>query len=50
MKWPSLSEARDGPAIAALHIYSQILGKAAVALLRWRDLAGTSPCGSIRAA
>jgi hypothetical protein len=35
--WPELSEARDGPTIAALHLYSQILGKAAVALLPWRN-------------
>jgi hypothetical protein len=35
--WPQLSEARDGPTIAALHLYSQILGKAAVALLPWRN-------------
>ncbi|HEX8240553.1 MAG TPA: DUF5996 family protein [Allosphingosinicella sp.] len=37
MPWPPLSEARDGPTIAALHLYSQILGKAAVALLPWRN-------------
>ncbi|MEA3010948.1 MAG: hypothetical protein QOJ91_2640 [Sphingomonadales bacterium] len=37
MSWPRLSEARDGPTIAALHLYSQILGKAAVALLPWRN-------------
>ncbi|HYJ81265.1 MAG TPA: DUF5996 family protein, partial [Allosphingosinicella sp.] len=35
--WPPLSEARDGPTIASLHLYSQILGKAAVALLPWRN-------------
>ncbi|MEA3053869.1 MAG: hypothetical protein QOG72_2772 [Sphingomonadales bacterium] len=35
MPWPTLSEARDGPTIAALHLYSQIIGKAAVALLPW---------------
>ncbi len=35
--WPELSEARDGPTIAALHLYSQIIGKAAVALLPWRN-------------
>lgn len=35
--WPQLSEARDGPTIAALHLYSQIVGKAAVALLPWRN-------------
>ncbi|HEU0133850.1 MAG TPA: DUF5996 family protein [Allosphingosinicella sp.] len=37
MSWPPLSEARDGPTIAALHLYSQVLGKAAVALLPWRN-------------
>jgi hypothetical protein len=37
MSRPALSEARDGPTIAALHLYSQILGKAAVALLPWRN-------------
>lgn len=37
MSWPTLSEARDGPTIAALHLYSQIVGKAAVALLPWRN-------------
>lgn len=37
MPWPQLSEARDGPTIAALHLYSQIIGKAAVALLPWRN-------------
>ncbi|HEX8574318.1 MAG TPA: DUF5996 family protein [Allosphingosinicella sp.] len=37
MPWPQLSEARDGPTIATLHLHSQILGKAAVALLPWRN-------------
>lgn len=37
MPWTFLSEARDGPTIAALHLYSQILGKVAVALLPWRN-------------
>lgn len=37
MSWPQLTEARDGPTIAALHVYSQIIGKAAVALLPWRN-------------
>ena len=37
MPWLQLSEVRDGPTIAALHLYSQILGKAAVALLPWRN-------------
>src|SRR5215212_3240890 len=36
-RWPELSEARDGPTIAALHLYSQVLGKVAVALLPWRN-------------
>jgi hypothetical protein len=35
--WPELSEARDGPTIAALHLFSQIAGKVAVALLPWRN-------------
>jgi hypothetical protein len=35
--WPELSERRDGPTIAALHLYSQVIGKAAVALLPWRN-------------
>src|SRR3712207_2891702 len=37
MNWPPLSEARDGATVAALHLYSQIVGKAAVALLPWRN-------------
>jgi hypothetical protein len=35
--WPELSEARDRPTIVALHLFSQIVGKAAVALLPWRN-------------
>jgi hypothetical protein len=35
--WPELGEARDGPTIATLHLFSQILGKVAVALLPWRN-------------
>ena len=35
--WPELSEARDGPTIATLHLFSQIAGKVAVALLPWRN-------------
>ena len=35
--WPELSEARDGPTIAALHLFSQIVGKVAVAALPWRN-------------
>jgi hypothetical protein len=37
MAWPELSEARDGPTVATLHLFSQILGKVAVALLPWRN-------------
>jgi hypothetical protein len=35
--WPELGEARDGPTVATLHLVSQMLGKAAVALLPWRN-------------
>src|SRR5687768_144286 len=35
--WPELNEARDGPTIAALHLFSQIAGKVAIALLPWRN-------------
>jgi hypothetical protein len=35
--WPELSEGRDGPTIATLHLFSQILGKVAVTLLPWRN-------------
>jgi hypothetical protein len=35
--WPELSEARDGPTIATLHLFSQVAGKVAVALLPWRN-------------
>jgi hypothetical protein len=35
--WPELSEARDRPTIVSLHLFSQIAGKAAVALLPWRN-------------
>jgi hypothetical protein len=35
--WPELSEARDGSTIAALHLFSQVAGKVAVALLPWRN-------------
>ena len=37
MAWPELSAARDGGTIATLHLASQIVGKAAVALLPWRN-------------
>lgn len=35
--WPEISEAQDGPTIAALHLFSQILGKVATAALPWRN-------------
>ena len=35
--WPALTAARDAPTIATLHLISQIAGKAAVALLPWRN-------------
>jgi hypothetical protein len=35
--WPSLSHARDGPTIAALHLFSQVAGKVPTALLPWRN-------------
>jgi hypothetical protein len=35
--WPELSEGRDGPTVAALHLFSQVVGKVAVALLPWRN-------------
>jgi hypothetical protein len=35
--WPELNEARDGPTIATLHLFSQVVGKVAVALLPWRN-------------
>jgi hypothetical protein len=49
--WPELGEADDGPTIASLHLFSQILGKVAVALLPWRNhgwhatLLGDAPRG-----
>ena len=35
--WPELSAPRDGATIATLHLASQLLGKAAIALLPWRN-------------
>ena len=35
--WPPLSEERDGETIATLHLFSQVAGKVAVALLPWRN-------------
>ncbi len=37
MAWPRLDPAQDGPTIAALHLFSQVAGKVAVALLPWRN-------------
>src|SRR4051812_40508835 len=36
-EWPELGGARDAATIATLHLMSQIVGKAAVALLPWRN-------------
>jgi hypothetical protein len=36
-EWPELSEDRDGPTIATLHVISQVIGKIPVALLPWRN-------------
>ena len=35
--WPELCAARDGPTIAALHLFSQVVGKVPTALLPWRN-------------
>jgi len=35
--WPALTYERDGPTIAALHLFSQIAGKVPTALLPWRN-------------
>jgi hypothetical protein len=35
--WPILSQAGDGPTIAALHLFSQIAGKVPTAVLPWRN-------------
>jgi len=35
--WPQLDKAQDGATIAALHLFSQVPGKVAVALLPWRN-------------
>jgi hypothetical protein len=37
MAWPELTAKRDGGTIATLHLASQMVGKAAVALLPWRN-------------
>jgi hypothetical protein len=36
-RWPILDEMSDGPTIAALHLFSQIVGKVAAAALPWRN-------------
>jgi hypothetical protein len=36
-EWPELSEARDGATVAALHLFSQVVGKVAVVALPWRN-------------
>src|SRR5262245_47374759 len=36
-RWPELSAERDGPTIAALHLFSQVVGKVPTALLPWRN-------------
>jgi Family of unknown function (DUF5996) len=35
--WPELSQERDGPTIAALHLFSQIAGKIGTAVVPWRN-------------
>ena len=35
--WPELSRDRDGPTIATLHLFSQIVGKVPTALVPWRN-------------
>ena len=35
--WPELSLDRDGPTIAALHLFSQVIGKVPTAVLPWRN-------------
>jgi hypothetical protein len=35
--WPPLSADRDGPTIATLHLFSQIVGKVPTRLLPWRN-------------
>jgi len=37
MTWPELDADRDGGTVATLHLASQMVGKAAVALLPWRN-------------
>lgn len=36
-EWPEISAEADGPTIAALHLFSQVAGKVATALLPWRN-------------
>jgi len=37
MAWPALNAARDRPTIVALHLFSQLIGKVATAVLPWRN-------------
>ena len=37
LAWPELSLARDGAAIATLHLFSQVVGKVPTAVLPWRN-------------
>ena len=36
-RWPQLSAEPDGPTIAALHLFSQVIGKVPTAVLPWRN-------------
>lgn len=36
-RWPALSAERDGPTVAALHLFSQVIGKLPTAVLPWRN-------------
>ena len=35
--WPALSAEQDGATIAALHLFSQVIGKVPTALVPWRN-------------
>lgn len=37
MAWPEIDPARDSETLAALHLFSQVVGKAATAALPWRN-------------
>lgn len=36
-RWPELTAERDGPTIAGLHLFSQVIGKVPTAVLPWRN-------------